>query len=318
MRIHFRSALPCALRLGGAVAGYCGEADKFVDAEESVPLLAEFLPADGDFLPLSFILDEAFFASPPACCDVYLYDGGADVIAARFAPRTPALRPLAQGRAGNMLATVLDAGVPQAAIERDGRLELYALPRAAGYEISAEQVGGTPFLCLRAKGGERDLLCLFAEDLTCALRAEVTDAAFGEQLHTELRLSDLARHTVRRTFAAAGNRLEERGREVAADPAFDRARLHEKLLPFAFFQELAAGGDPAPYLAEELLPQAQKLSDYLGPFCDVVLPKEIFYLRHGERNAAGLVYRKAENRFEVKFFEAVCRGGRIANILPVP
>ena len=318
MRIHFRSALPCALRLGGAVAGYCGEAEKFADVEEGVPLLAEFLPADGNFLPLSFILDPAFFASPPACCDVYLYDGGADVVAARFAARTPSLRPLAQGRAGDLLATVFEAGSTQAAIERGGSLELYELPRAERYEISPERVGNTPFLCVRAKGEERDLLCLFAEDLTCALRAEVSDALFGEVLQTELRLSDLARHTVRRTFAAAGNALEEKERTVQEAAAFDPTQLHEKLFPFAFFQQLAAGGDPAPYLAPELLPQAQKLKEYLGPFCDVVLPKEIFYLRHGERNAAGLVYRKAENRFEVKFFEAVCRDKRIVNIRPVP
>ena len=36
MRVHFSAAEPCILRLGGAVAGYCGEAEKFaeIDAEE--------------------------------------------------------------------------------------------------------------------------------------------------------------------------------------------------------------------------------------------------------------------------------------------
>ena len=317
MRIHFRSTLPCVLRLGGAIAGYCGEADKFADIEEE-SLLAEFLPANGNFLPLSFVIDETFFSAPPACCDVYRYDGGADIVAARFAPRDTSLRPLTQGRAGGMLATVLDGAQVQAAIESGGKLELVPLPRASRYEIGAERVGGAHFLRLSAVDEDGQLLCLFSDDLHCVLRERVQEAAFGEVLRTETKLCDLARHTVRRTFAAEENRLQEQAREVLPDPDFSADALHETLLPFAFFQELLAGGDPAPYLSPALSEQIPKLREYLGDFCAVTPPKEIFYLRNGTRNAAGLVYARGENLFDVKFFEAKTEQGKIANLVPVP
>ena len=56
MRIHFGSSVPCVLRLGGVSAGFCGETEKFADIMQE-RLLAEFLPADGDLYPLSFVLE---------------------------------------------------------------------------------------------------------------------------------------------------------------------------------------------------------------------------------------------------------------------
>ena len=78
-----------------------------------------------------------------------------------------------------------------------------------------------------------------------------------------------------------------------------------------------AGGDPAPYLTPALAGRKALLKEYLGDFCGVYLPKEIFYLAHGQINAAGLVYRRAENAFDVRFFEAETDGGKIGNIRPV-
>ena len=90
------------------------------------------------------------------------------------------------------------------------------------------------------------------------------------------------------------------------------------MLPFAFFQELLAGGDPAPYLSPALAEKKEMLKEYLGGFCRVSLPRDIFYLTYGKRNAAALSYRLSENRYEAKFFEAVCEGGKVTNVRPVP
>ena len=56
----------------------------------------------------------------------------------------------------------------------------------------------------------------------------------------------------------------------------------------------------------------------IGGFCRVSLPRDIFYLTYGKRNAAALSYRLSENRYEAKFFEAVCEGGKVTNVRPVP
>ena len=88
MRIYFSAALPCVLRAGGAPAGFLNGNKLFADADR---ILAEFLPADGDLLPLSFVAGEEFFRRPPACCDVYRCGCYNVVHAARFSSRRSGL-----------------------------------------------------------------------------------------------------------------------------------------------------------------------------------------------------------------------------------
>ena len=264
MRIHFSAEKPCMLRLGGALLGSVGEAEKFADiGQESI--LAEFLPDDGDLLPLVFRIGEGFFAAPPACADVYRYDCGADVFV-RFAPRDTSMRMLVQKRFGDALMTVFSEGKPQ---------------------------------------------------LREVFRDAVTGFSCGEKLRVAFAFADIAGHTAERVFRAENGTLAEESYTVHAREGFCPEALHEKLIPFAFFQEILAGGDPAPYLTPALAGRKALLKEYLGDFCGVYLPKEIFYLAHGQINAAGLVYRRAENAFDVRFFEAETDGGKIGNIRPV-
>ena len=48
----------------------------------------------------------------------------------------------------------------------------------------------------------------------------------------------------------------------------------------------------------------------------VTVPTEKFYAEHGDVRAAGLVYPKAENLFEVKYFAVDLENGKITNIYP--
>ena len=60
------------------------------------------------------------------------------------------------------------------------------------------------------------------------------------------------------------------------------------------------------------------------PFCNFVCSNAFFrsFFRgraglYKKKNAAGLIYRRAENAFDVKFFGAEMRDGKITNIAPV-
>lgn len=314
MRIHFSAERLCALKLGGALAGYLGETEKFADIG-GAPVLAEFLPADGDLLPLSFFIDDSFFARPPACADVYRYGFGANVHV-RFSPREGRMRAAAQRRFGDTLATVFYCGKAQLALENGNNFELHDLPDADGYELREEFIGKERFFCVLCRG-KRQTLCLYAENLREAFCDRVSGYECGDALKTKLEFADIAGHTAVRTYRAENGALLPQGCEVRAREGFSPDQLHEKLLPFALFQEIAAGGDPSPYLAPALEERKELLKEYLGEFCGVYLPKEIFYLVHGQKNAAGLIYRRAPNAFDVKFFETESAGGKITNILPV-
>ena len=92
------AALPCVLRAGGAPAGFLSGNKLFADADR---VLVEFLPADGELLPLSFVTGEEFFRHPPACCDVYRCGCYNLVHAARFSPRRSGFDAKTQVRCGN-------------------------------------------------------------------------------------------------------------------------------------------------------------------------------------------------------------------------
>ena len=316
MRVHFSAAQPCVLRLGGAALGFCGETDQFADLPQSPPILAEFLPADGNYFPLSFLLDDNFFQAPPDCTEVYRYDCGADLFAARFSARNTSFRLLAQRRVGNIFGTLFSWGGTQLCVEADGRLEAYPLPDG-DCALDEAAIGAETFLsafCRTARGGR---LFLYNRRAECALAEEADSFHCGETLRVCADLQDIAGHRRERSFRAENGTLILTGSTLVSREGFDPARLPEKVLPFAFFQELAAGGDPADYLAPNLRERADMLRDYLGNFCRVKLPREIFYRTHGKVNAAALIYPAAKNLFDVRFFIADCDSGKIVNIRPV-
>lgn len=317
MRFHFSSSVPCALKLGGALAGFCGEAEKFTDADAENPVLAEFIPTDGNFLPLYFALGESFLNAPPFGCELYRYGFGADVRAARFFPRDQTPKALAQKRCGDILATVVRSGEAQLALENGKRFELFSLPQAEEYALEEATVGNERFISVSCRIGGRTALKLYNGELQCAFDDTVNEYSCGETLRVRFDFGDIAGHTSERTYRADSGALVSEKTVLRPREGFDPSALNEKLLPFAFFQEIAAGGDASAYLAPSLENKKDLLKDYLGNFCGVYLPKEIFYLVHGEINAAGLVYRQAENLFDVKFFLAETKGGKIYNIRPI-
>lgn len=315
MRVHFSAALPCVLRLDGANAGFCGEAEKFADIEGE-RTLAEFLPADGNYVPLSFVLDEGFLQRPPACTDVYRYGCGADICAVRFCTREAGFTVLAQARVGGLLATAFNCGAPLLLLEGGGIFVTYPLPRGE-YDVGQEQIGGDSFvrvLC-RNKAGNR--LLLFTAEGRRALDIRADEYECGDELCVRARLADIAGHTAERRYRLQGGALCEISRSARPREGFDPVSLPEQVLPFAFFQAMAAGGDPTPYLSDDLAGRVAELREYLGDFCGVRLPKEIFYLTYGQINAAGLLYNAAPNLFDVRFFTADLADGKIANIRPV-
>lgn len=316
MRIYFSAEAPCLLRLGGAAAGFCGQTAKFADVgEEGVQ--AEFLPADGDLYPLSFLIDEKFFDAPPSCCDVCRSACCAEVLA-RFSPRDAGFSALAQARAEGVLLTAFSCGAPSLAVQNGREMRTYPLPRADRYEAGEAKIGGETFARLTCTRGRERLLLLYGQNLEEAFRGRADEAAFGERLRIVRRFDDIAGHVRETCFRAEGGALIEEESRVCAREGFDPAALDERLLPFALFQEILAGGDPSPYLAPSLAERAGMLREYLGDFCDVSVPRDIFYLTYGKINAAALSYRRAANAFDMKYFSAPCSEGKVMNIRPIP
>ncbi len=91
----------------------------------------------------------------------------------------------------------------------------------------------------------------------------------------------------------------------------------KEILHFAFFESIMTRGDFVKYLDNELQSRAGDLKSYLGEFVSVAVPPEKFFMLHGNIPAAGLVYPKSGNLYEVKYFAVEFNGDKISNIYPV-
>lgn len=313
MRIYFSAAVPCVLRVGGAPAGFLSGNELCADVEEHIS--AEFIPVDANLLPLSFVAGESFFQKPPACCDIYRCGCYNMINAARFIPRQAGFDAKCQGRGAGMQATVFECGGPFLCIQDSAGFDTFPLPQSGNYLIREELIGNEIFLCVHDPVS--GFLGFFSSGRKRALQLKAHSFECGERLRVTQTFSDIASHTVETEYSAENGELVLRSKKVSVRPDFDPKKLDPQILPFAFFQEIAAGGDFTGYLAPELAEKDKLLHEYLGDFCAAAVPKEIFYRIYGKTNGVGLVYRRTENIFDVRFFRAEVQNGLITNVLPV-
>ena len=315
MRLHFSSEKECYLRLGGVLMGSCGKVEKFIDLAPESELLVEFLPVDGNLLPLTFVITAKFFENPPTCLKVYQYGIGADIVACQFQPRNADLQVIEQLRVQKLLATCIQQQTVQLLLESDnGSFHKFALPNATNYALEQIELHKQALLLLKCTEERHKKLFIFDQNGKLLLEQLYTDYSLDESLKIVLQHNTLPRHCLQAEYTLEGERFIEKHRTLVADKNFDIQKLHTKLLPFAFFQSVLVGADCTSYLNSTLQAQTELLKGYLGEFIDVQIPKDIFYHHYGEVNAVGLVYKQTETLHTVKFFTVDLENGKICNL----
>ncbi len=302
MKIYFLSSEPCALTVGEAYFGLVDKFERFAEINLKDNLFVRFTPEKAN--PLGFFLNENVRFSPPDGCEVYLLDGAIAIYARDFPPRDTALRILAQKRFDCGTLTLFYQGALQLSIETEKGFFISTLPPAFENATLLFESGlfflKTPEgLAAFTQSGERVLL---ENILSCSLERGVLSArlplcdALGRVADCQWSLDE---HGLTRTQCTL---LQTR----THDGGNDLQTLREELLPFAFFESVLLGADVSPFLSEELLPQAEKLKDFLGHFLAVTLTPA--------PNVCGLVYAKSERLFEVVPFTVTVERGKVADV----
>lgn len=154
-------------------------------------------------------------------------------------------------------------------------------------------------LCLISNGGKR----IFLND--------VEKADFGERLEITAAFETCTAAKAVCTYSYNGEELT-----LCASKTVESRPPEKNILHFAFFESVLTCGDYAEYLDDELKKKAGVLKRYLGEYIGVTVPTEKFYAEHGEIKAAGLVYPKAQNLFEVKYFAVELTDNKVSNVFP--
>ncbi len=297
MKIYFLSSQPCLLTLNGAYFGRTDLFERFVELSPKDNVYAKFSPQGaGD---IGFFINESLRFSPPDGCDVYLLKDGVAVYANRFPPTDFSLRVITQARLNDTLVTVYQQGEIQVSVESAYGLFNATLPHG----FFACKV--IPFENLIVLEGE-NTVAIFnekGEQLLCenVLSYEIHEDVFSAVLPLSDRLNRTAECAWKYENSCL-SQIQFTLRQSGTNPQDTQAEL----LPYAFFESVLIGADFAPFLSEELQKKSDFLKDFLGDFISVIVTDT--------PNVCGLVYRKAERLFDVRYFTATVENGKIADI----
>lgn len=298
---------PAILKLNGLYVGGLDMFERHIEIDLGDSVLAEIVPGE-NLQPVNFFINEKLLFNPPEFMDVYLMDGETLIFIKEYGNKSVNLSVISQTRfCGNLVTLFLQGGV-YLSVE-GAEYTLIPLPaKFARAEIFEKTLNGFPVLAI--SGG--NALLVISERGKKIFLSEAESFKFADRLKICAAFETCTAAKAECEYAYDGEKLTlVAGRTVETRPP-EKAVLH-----FAFFESVLTRGNYADYLCDGLKPKAGELFEYLGEFAGVTVPTEKFYAEHPNVRAAGLIYPKAENLFEVKYFAADLENGKITNVYPV-
>lgn len=307
MRVYFLSYMPAALKLNGLFLGGIDGFERHVELDPDNCVLAEIIPAD-NLQPVNFFLDDNFFSNPPDFADVYLTDGDAVIYLRKYENKSAALSLIFQTRfCGNLVTVFRQGGIFLSA--EGAEYNLTPLPENfAAVEAQEKTIAGRQVLALYGGG----LLAVISESGKVLFLNPAESAEFGNELKIVCPFETCNAAKAECTFSYDGETLKLVDSKTVETRPPEKETLH-----FAFFESVLCRGDYKKYLSEELKQKAEALPQFLGGFVSVTVPTEKFYALHGDIHAAGLVYPKTKNLYEVKYFCVDFEGDKVSNVYAV-
>ncbi len=306
MRIYFLSYKPAILKLNGLYVGGIDLFERHIEIDLADSVLAEIVPGE-NLQGVNFFINEKLLFAPPPFLDVYLMDGEALIYVREYGNKGVNLNVICQTRFCGELVTVFSQGGAYLSVE-GGDYSLTPLPaRFMNAKFEEKAIGNMPVLAI---WGGNALLILNDRGKRIFMN-EVERAEFSDVLEITAAFETCTAAKAECLYDYDGEKLT-----LVSSKTVETRPPEKNVLHFAFFESILTCGDFTSYLCDDLKGRAGTLKEYLGEFVSVTVPTEKFYAEHGDVRAAGLVYPKAENLFEVKYFAVDLENGKITNIYP--
>ena len=307
MRIYFLSYLPAVLKLNGMYIGTIDGFERHIELDPEDGVLAEIVPCD-NLQPLNFFLEEKFFKTPPKFADVYLTEGDALIFIREYAVKDVKLDIIYQTRFYGNLITIFSQGGVYLSAE-GAEYSLSPLPLCfSSVRAERQTLAGREVLAIY---GGNSLLVISENGKTIFLNT-AESAEFKQNLTVTVPFETCTAAKAVCDYSYDGESLT-----LISSRTVETRTPEKEILHFAFFESIMTRGDFVKYLDNELQSRAGDLKSYLGEFVSVAVPPEKFFMLHGNIPAAGLVYPKSGNLYEVKYFAVEFNGDKISNIYPV-
>lgn len=309
MYFYFFCAFPAVIKFQGVIFGTVDNSVKFCNFDKPYPLV-EICPLTGD-PPVAFFLSDEFLSAPPENFTVTDLKGGYFLKFAKPA-KTDGFKILAQEKYRDAVITAFSDNGYKISLETQTDFFAETLdfsPLSVSFN-RGEGVNGNLIFAL-FDCADKKILNVYGIKETALLFSKETDefslSALG--FTTTERLKDIAKHTIVCEYSESGGKIKELSRKVTAGENFDREKLNERLIPYAFSEEFLCGGDYGFYLADGIKENAAKLGGFFGEFIGVTPPP--LFRNYKE---IGLIYKTAERKYSVEYFTFDILDNKIINI----
>lgn len=273
MLCYLTCGVESAIKINGEFVGKAGENYFIFEAEDGS--LLEILPLDNTYLPITRLIS----GEVGKFSDMRIIDlCGCFLLIPKFSRRSVTdFKLLGHGRIEFSVGTVAvncysENGVRLVVETADDMFitGLPFMPDEARFERAAG-VGGAEYL-LCSFIAKRSLVMAFSVDkkITLQLKRLCDDFSFAPPYISLIEnKNDLLKHVIiskwKLETTVVGTNTEIRRRRQPYT-------LDERLMPYAFFEEVAAGGDVADLLVPKLKPRADEFKEFLGDFTAVLSP----------------------------------------------
>ena len=302
MKLYFLSSRPCALTLNDVYFGVTDLFERFADVSLQDNIFIRFTPEHG--LPIGFFLTENIRFQSPDGCETYLLKDGIAIYARDFPPTDFTLKLIAQQRYQDNLATVFQQGEIQLALETPQGFFNATLPPAFHtcqlfFHNNLWMIQGENALTVYTLNGK------------CLLQEKILDFSVTENtLNATLPLSDTLNRVADCSWELSPDALSQTKfslrQQFVPNNAKSAADITNDLLPFAFFESVLIGANWREMLCDDLLPDADKIREFLGDFV-AVTPTE-------DPSTCALLKQRGERLYEAFYYTAVVENGKIIDV----
>lgn len=309
MYFYFSCEYPAALKLNGIYYGIISDTVKACNIDLSAPTLAEVCSLIPDERGINFIIDDNFDGILEGCSVTDLKGGY--LIKFNRNHRGGEFKVMAQEKFPDLCATVFNDNGLKISLETPKDFfadNLSVFCETA--EIRRFTVNGTDF-CVSIIRAEKTVLFVYSltDKISKVFERQVDEYSFDNGFYTTENFCDIAKHRVTCCWNFDNGAFCEKERNIQRSENFSADNLPEKLLPFAFLEELLIGGDISAYLCDGIKENADKLGGYLGNFIGI-MPPPIFR----SIDEVGLIYKYKDNRYRVDYVTFEFSNGKISNI----
>ena len=312
MYFYFSSGYPAAIKLNGLYFGIITDSVKACDIKTEDNPFIEICPLSSGEKGVNFLLTENFLSSPPEGVSVTDLKGGY-LIKFNASHRGGQFGITAQEKFRDAVVTVYNDDGYKISVETPDDFYIHNLSCVfKNVTVKHFYIDNNAFVSV-ASESEKTFLNVYSISgkIKTVFSGEVDNYQTDGVFITEQSYKDMAKHRIKTVWTFDGE-LKEKSREVTCSPSFSPDKLPERLLPYAFFEEYAAGGNFTEYLDENMKKKSDKLKGFLGKFIGV-MPPPIFR----SIDEVGLVYKKNENIYGVEYFILQLKDRKITNLKKV-